>query len=91
MFFATAPKGTYCKALRESTAGVTLDGVVLSKSVGYGEESVVGDPLGTFASPMSDHVIGGRLTREGFYGFQLPKNSKGYASIWIHTSDLIIV
>lgn len=62
-----------------------------NKEVIYSLEDVQVDPVGKLGSHKESVSLGGQFARDGFYGFKLPNNKKGYETMLVHQSDVIAI
>lgn len=91
MFAAKASKNTSAVALRDVAGAIVTESVHLNREVMFFEEDVTVDPLARMSDRISTRLIGGHLQSQGFYGFRLKPNSKGYTTIFIHAGHMEIV
>lgn len=82
-------EGTDAKAVIFSGYGSpTIVDTVIKEETLYFEEDIAIDPLGKFGASPQHNTIGGDLAKKGYYGFKLPKNSKGYEVVLVHSIDV---
>lgn len=80
-------KGTTVFAVRFKGKSVVItDQKVIKKQVLYTELDVKADPTGNLGD--KSFPTAESFASEGFYGFQLPKNSKGYEMMYVHINDV---
>ena len=56
----------------------------------YFLEDIGVGPIGKVGAGPNHNSIGGRLARQGYYGFKLSENSQGYEFMLVRGSDLVI-
>lgn len=68
----------------------TIEKKEMKKDVMYFSEDICIDPLGKLGAGPQSNTIGGSWAKMGFYGFELPENSKGYKIMLVHANDVEI-
>ncbi|WAB25108.1 hypothetical protein M3_0157 [Lysinibacillus phage vB_LfM_LysYB1] len=83
--------GTKAKAVKfNGLQQPVIEDKVIKKETMYFLEDLQVDPIGKHGAGPQHNTIGGDWARKGYYGFQLPKNSKGYDLLLVHSNDVIV-
>lgn len=77
-------------AVKANKGGTTFYQKTTNKQSTYSIEDIIVDPMGRVGiGPDKDHPYAA-WARDGFYGFRLPKNKRGYEMMLVHDRDLIV-